>query len=399
MSDTTKEYEMKKSLKKLRSIRGYGTELISIYVPPDFQISDEVNKLREEKNQSSNIKSKTTRQNVQNAIEKIVQYLKLYNRPPKNGIAVFCGNISKMQDKPDIRLFSIEPPVQIKANIYRCDSNFLLSPIEALFETTELYGILIMDGRDAIIGMLRGTQFFMEKKVHSFAHQKVNKGGQSQARFERIRVDSIEHYYQSIGGAVNEMFEKNSFKISGLIVGGPGPTKENFVKSKNLNYQIKVLGVFDTGYTDENVGMRELLEHAKELLSEQSIIKEQKLIGRLKSEIARNGNAATGYQHVKSALENGKVETLIISEDAEIYKVKYKCNTCGKEIERIIQGDPIEEKHDCGGYLQIVESVDVVEELVEMADKGGVGIHFISSEGEYGKELLLGFGGIAALLR
>ena len=61
MSDTTKEYEMKKSLKKLRSIRGYGTELISIYVPPDFQISDEVNKLREEKNQSSNIKSKTTR--------------------------------------------------------------------------------------------------------------------------------------------------------------------------------------------------------------------------------------------------------------------------------------------------------------------------------------------------
>ena len=93
------------------------------------------------------------------------------------------------------------------------------------------------------------------------------------------------------------------------------------------------------------------------------------------------------------------METLIISEDAEIHKVRYKCNTCGQEAERVVQGDVVEERHSCGGYLQIVSDVDVVEEVVEIAERSGVAIQFISADSEYGKELLLGFGGIAALLK
>jgi peptide chain release factor subunit 1 (aeRF-1) len=88
------EYSMLREIKKLRSIRGSGTELISIYVPAGFQLSEEVSKLREEYSQSSNIKSKSTRTNVQSAIDKIIQYLRLYKETPKNGLAVFCGNIS-----------------------------------------------------------------------------------------------------------------------------------------------------------------------------------------------------------------------------------------------------------------------------------------------------------------
>ncbi|MDE1833630.1 MAG: peptide chain release factor 1, partial [Candidatus Micrarchaeota archaeon] len=132
------EYEVKKELKRLRSIRGSGTELISIYVPPDFQISDEIGKLKEESSQASNIKSKSTKLNVQGAIDKLIQYLKLYKAPPKNGLAVFAGNISSIQAKPDIELFSIEPPYPVKSNIYRCDSTFLLEPLEAMLEATDM---------------------------------------------------------------------------------------------------------------------------------------------------------------------------------------------------------------------------------------------------------------------
>ncbi len=399
MSNEKNDYEIRKNLKRLRSVRGSGTELISIYIPPDFQISDEVARLKEEKSQASNIKSKSTRLNVQNAIERIVQYLKLYNRPPKNGIAVFCGNISKMQDKPDIELFAMEPPEPIKSNIYRCDSSFLLEPIEAIMSTDERYGIVILDGRDAIIGILKGSQFILESRVRSWAHSKVNKGGQSQARFERIRVDSIERYYKDVGDSINAMFEKNGFKINGLIVGGPGPTKENFVKAKELNYQIKVLGVFDTGYTDESMGVKELLEKARELLSEQRVIKEQKLIGRLKSELSRNGLAATGYDNVRKALDISSVNTLLISEEAEVSIVRYRCAKCAAEIESVEVGNHREDRHDCGGKLDIVEERDAVEELIDLADRSGAEICFISADSEYGKELLLGFGGIAALLK
>ena len=74
-------------------------------------------------------------------------------------------------------------------------------------------------------------------------------------RFERLREESIDEYFKSIGDAINTVYEKYNHKINGVVVGGPGPTKENFVRSKNLNYQIKVLGTFDIGSTDENAGM------------------------------------------------------------------------------------------------------------------------------------------------
>lgn len=54
----TSDYSIMKEIKRLRSIRGSGTELISVYVPAGFQINEEISKLREEYSQSSNIKSR-----------------------------------------------------------------------------------------------------------------------------------------------------------------------------------------------------------------------------------------------------------------------------------------------------------------------------------------------------
>ncbi|MGC9191014.1 MAG: peptide chain release factor aRF-1, partial [Candidatus Micrarchaeia archaeon] len=273
-----KEYDIKKELKRLKSIRGSGTELISVYIPPGFYIADEIARLRDEYGQASNIKSKTTRLNVQGAIERIMQYLKLYKEPPKNGLAVFAGNISSIQANPDIELFALEPPMPIKANIYRCDSTFLLEPLESMLEAKDQYILLVMDGREATIALLKGTHISVEKKLHSFAHAKVRKGGQSAARYERAINESIDDFYKEIGDSINAVFVKYGGKINGLIVGGPGPAKDNFVKSKVINYQIKVLGVFDTGYTDEHNGVDELLEKAKELLAEQASVKERKIM-------------------------------------------------------------------------------------------------------------------------
>jgi len=394
-----KEYEMKRELKRLASIRGNGTELISIYVPPGFPISAEVAKLREEHGQASNIKSKTTKLNVQGAIEKIIQYLKLYREPPKNGIAVFCGNLARESGNEDIELFSIEPPMPIKANIYRCDSTFLLEPLQAMLESKDVYALLVMDGRDATIAALKGTRVDVEKKVRSLAHAKVRKGGQSAARYERGSEEATNDYYKNVAEAVNNLFAKNDFKIKGLIVGGPGPSKENFLKSDNLNYQIKVLGVFDTGYTDENEGIKELLDKSKEVLLEQEAIQEAKIMERFLSEISRKGLATYGYENVKRELDANNVDKLIISEEAEIEEVKYVCGLCNAQLTKLEMNGNRQEKHECGGKLQVIESKDVIAELVDAAEEKGIETYFISTDSQYGQELLMGFKGVAAMLR
>ena len=393
------EYSVKKELKRLGSVHGAGTELISVYIPPDFSISDEVAKLRDEHSQSGNIKSKTTRLNVQGALEKIMQYLKLYRNPPKNGLAIFCGNISSIQAKPNIGLFSVEPPQPIKANIYRCDSRFLLEPLLEMMEAKDAYVLVVMDGREATIAVLRGTGVTVEKRIRSFAHAKVRKGGQSAARYERAINESINDYYKSVGDSINTVFEKYGHKINGLVVGGPGPTKDNFAKSKSLNYQIKVLGVFDTGYTDETMGISELLERSKELLQEQAAVKERKVMERFLVEVSRNGLAISGYERVRNALMNNNVAKLIISEDAELTEVRYRCTTCNAEFTNVEQGNVRKTRHTEGGTLERLDEKDAVEGLIEIADSAGVEVVFVSTNSQYGNELLLGFGGVAAMLK
>lgn len=368
-------------------------------MPSDFPISEEIGKLKEEHSQAGNIKSKSTRLNVQGAIDKIIQYLRLYKKPPKNGFAIFAGNVSSTQAAPNIQLFSIEPPQPIKANMYRCDSTFLLEPLEAMMEAKDMYGLVVMDGRDATIGVLKGTYFALEKRVRSFAHAKVRKGGQSAGRYERAIEESIDDYYKAVADAVNEMYAKYQSKITGLVVGGPGPTKENFVRSKNLNYQIKVIGTFDTGYTDEHTGINELLEKAKDVLSEQAIVKERRVMERFMDEVSRNGLAVYGYEKVKRELLADNVVRLLVSEDLELTEVEYRCTSCNKTITYIEQGNIRHTKHDDGGTLDIISQKDAIEELIDIADKRNIEIVFVSTESQHGNQLFLGFQGIAAMLK
>ena len=392
------EYQIRKALRRLEGIRGTGTELISLYIPPKFPISDVVAKLRDEYGQASNIKSKTTRLNVQGAIDKIMQYLKLYREAPRNGIAIFCGNISDIQAKPDLELFALEPPQPVKSNIYRCDSTFLLEPLEAMIAATDTYILVVMDGREATIATLKGTHVNVEKRMASLVHAKVRKGGQSQARYSRIIEGSIIDYYRRVADAVNEVFAKYG-KVNGLIVGGPGPSKENFLKEKAVNYQIKVIGPFDTGYTDEEVGIRELLEKSKEALSEQATVKEKALMDRFMNEVARKGLATFGYRQVRKELDANNVSILLISEELDIHEVHYRCTACNAEFTDVEKGDKRKEKHDCGGNLSIVSEADPIDGVINTAERNGVEMVFVSEESPYGRELLEGFNGIAALLR
>ncbi|MDE1874265.1 MAG: peptide chain release factor aRF-1 [Candidatus Micrarchaeota archaeon] len=392
------EYSLLREIKRLKSIRGSGTQLVSVYIPAGYQLSEEISRLRNEYSTSSNIKSKQTRTNVLGAIDKILQYLKLYRETPKNGLVVFAGNIADDQSKSDIQLFSMEPPEPLKVNIYRCDSTFVLDPIEAMVESKDTYVMVVLDGREATIATLRGTHVQVVKKVHSNAHAKMKKGGQSANRFKRAIEESIEAYYGNVSDTINDIFLQGGFKEKGLIVGGPGPAKENFVRAKGLNYQVKVLGVYDTGYTDET-GLNELLEKAADLLKEQEAAQERQILEKFMREVASGGLAIYGYDKTKAALEKKQAGTLILNNELELYKVTYRCSSCGQTIERMEVGEARQAKHEDGGTLTVVDAKDAIEELIELADQNGAETVFVSSESSLGKEFIMGFKGVGALLR
>ncbi len=395
-------YEFRRSLEEVRKLSGRGTELISLYIPPSKQISDVSNYLRSEYSQSSNIKSASTRKNVQAAISSILSRLKNFKQPPENGLVFFVGHRSIGADQTDMVQFVLEPPEPVPTFIYRCDSKFFTETIEGMLETKETYGLIVIDRSEATIGYLHGKRIESVKNMQSLVPSKHGRGGQSARRFERLIEIAAHEYYKKVADVANESFLSRK-DLVGILVGGPGPTKEFFVKSEYLHYELqkKIIDTFDVGYTDE-YGLKELVEKARESLRDIDLMREKDLMQKLFEEIRKpdGGLSIYGEEQVKNALMIGAVDTLILSEDLRRVKLKLTCPSCGAKKEALAKDSTEDVKCDkCSAIMKVDEVDDLVGELHKIAGQNNTKIEFVSGESEEGGLLLKAFGGIAGILR
>ena len=395
-------YEFKTALEKVKELQGKGTELISLYVPPTRQISDVSNYLKGEYSQSSNIKSSSTKKNVQSAISSILARLRTYKRVPDNGLVFFIGHRKVGSDQTRMIQFVLEPPEAFPTFIYRCDSQFFTEPLDGMLLDKAIYGLIVVDRAEATIGMLRGKRIELIKNVESQVPSKHRMGGQSARRFERLIEIAAHEFFKKVAGLALDAFA-NEKGMEGILVGGPGATKDFFVKEGYLNHELqkKVVDTFDTGYTDDQ-GLKELIDKARDSLTDIDLMREKKLVQRLLDEIRKDegGLAAYGENQVKHALMIGAVDTLIISEDMKRTKVDWKCTKCGFEQEKICATTPDEMKCEkCGGDMDVVEEIDLVRELFKLAESVSTKVELISGDSEEGELLLKAFGGLAAILR
>jgi peptide chain release factor subunit 1 len=402
-------YSFKRKLDEIAAARGRATELISLYVPSKKQISDVMAYLRNEYAQSSNIKSRTTRKNVMWAIESIMGRVRAYKEPPSNGVAFFVGSQAVGADKSEPVTFIVEPPESLNTYLYRCDSTFFLEPLIAMVHEPELWGLIVMDRAEVTIGFLRGKRIEAVRNKQSLVPSKHGRGGQSAHRFERLIEHAAHDFFVRCGEMANELFLPKKDQLKGILIGGPGATKEYFFKENYLHYELQqkvVLPLFDVGYTDEH-GLKEMVEKATQTLHGLELTEEKRIVQRLLSEIRRaeNGLAAYGEKDVQSALEGGAVDTLLVSEGIRKKRATFKCSSCGHTFERTLSDAEIGKVLDapcpnCGATtLSLTESEDYVEQLFRRALASGASVRMISTESEEGEMLAKAFGGVAAILR
>ncbi|HEU17444.1 MAG TPA: peptide chain release factor 1 [Methanolinea sp.] len=412
MDDARKRYEFKKTLEKLEAKEGSGTELITIYIPPDKQIHDVTAQLRDEFGQCSNIKSKQTRTNVQSAISSILSRLRYYKNPPPNGMAVFCGTIQLGGDRTSLECTIIEPPEPLNLYMYRCSSNFELEPLREMLEEKNIYGLLVLDRREAYWGFLRGNRIDPVGGVTSTVPGKQRKGGQSSVRFQRLREIAINEFYTKIGERASAIFlaEKDFFeRFKGVLIGGPSPTKEEFEAGEYLHHEVqkRITGLFDVAYTNED-GLAELVDAAKDALKGMEVVREKEFMNRFLKELVKEDSlAAYGEDSVRKNLELGAVDVLLLSSSLRKSRIRIKCQSCGHSEERTIQLEPGKTIEDiiphtcrkCTAPLVVDEEVDIIEELTRLADQSSTKVEIISNDFEEGSILFSAFGGIAAILR
>jgi len=404
-------FRLKKILNTLASKEGRGTELISLYIPPGKQISEVMNMLREEYGTASNIKSTTTRKNVQDAIVRVQQRLKLFKETPETGLVIFCGAIPQNGAGSErIETYVIIPPEPIHIYLYRCDSRFHTEHLQELLKEKEAYGILLIDSSEATIAILEGRRLEIVSELTSGVPGKTRAGGQSARRYERLREMRLQDYFRRVGEHANEvLLQKENLK--GIIIGGPGPTKHDFAKGDYLNYQLKgkILDVVDTAYVDEQ-GVKEVVEKAPEIMKKVRYIEERRIMQQFLYEIGHDTGMATyGEEAVRKALEAGVVKTLLLSEGLDIARVKVKCSACGYEEEHTVRGSMLMSFEQgligkpcprCKApSLSVADKQELIENFAQLAEYANAEVEIISTETEEGHMLKNAFGGIAAILR
>jgi len=404
-------FRLKKTLNMLANKEGRGTELVSLYVPPGKQISEVMNMLRDEYGTASNIKSTTTRKNVQDAIVKVQQRLKLFKETPENGLVIFCGAIPQNGAGSErIETYVIIPPEPIHIYLYRCNSRFHTEHLQELLREKETYGILLIDSSAATLATLQGRRLQIVREITSGVPGKTRAGGQSARRYERLRDMKLQEYFRRVGEHANEEFLPiENFK--GLIIAGPGPTKYDFEKGDFLNYMLKekVIDTIDTAYVDEQ-GVKEVVGKAPEIMRKIRYIEEKKIMQQFLYEIGHDTGMVTyGEEEVRKALEAGAVRTLLLSEGLDIIRVTVKCNACNFQeqqtmknqtltsFEQSLVGKPCPK---CNApALNIAEKLELIENFAQMAEPTNTDVEIISGETEEGQMLKNSFGGIAAILR
>ena len=173
-------------------------------------------------------------------------------------------------------------------------------------------------------------------------------------------------FYEQIIKHLEEYSKR--FELDKIIVASPSFWKEELYEYlKNNQLKQKIMQANCSG-ADENA-IKEVLkrDELKELLKQDRASKEVKIVEELLAQISKDGKASYGKKEVLQSVEDGAVETLLVS-DGLIKKTRSE------------------------------EKFAELEKIMKLAEKNGAKIIIISSEHEGGKKLD-GLGGIAALLR
>lgn len=358
--DSSHEYRLKRLVRELEGVSGRHTELVSVYVPSGYDLNNVLSQLSSEQGTATNIKSKSTRKNVVDALEKTIQHLKLFSNTPPNGLAVFCGNVSERDGQQDLKVWSVEPPEPLNLRLYRCDKQFITDPLKDMVTPKDVYALIAVDNKCATLATLKGNRYVIHKKLSSGYSGKHRAGGQSARRFERLVQEESHNFKKRIGDHVNELFLPILKDIRGIVIGGPAATKEDFIDGDYMNHEIKkkIIAIKDTTYTDES-GIRELINAAEQDLLEVEMVRQKIQIQRFMKLLIEDGPIAYGPD-LKRALDMNAVDVMLLSENLD---------------------------------------ADTIDQLMEKANEGGSKTLIVSDDFEEGFQLWNTFKGKAAILR
>ena len=237
-----------------------------------------------------------------------------------------------------INTYELDPPKDLKTFLYRCDDHFHVDILKDMLKDDNLIGFLAIDAKDTGWGLLYGDRIEVLSETGSGVAGKHRQGGQSAKRFQKLREMELTYYFNRVAQTTKEYFI-DIYPVKGLIISGPGPTKEEFINGNYLEYRLQdmIISTIDSSYAGSE-GIREAFTKSGEILSDFRMVEEKQIVEKLFKHInSHSGLGTYGLNEIIKLLKNNVVETLIITDNTDLYRIEVKCKRCQHIQEEILE--------------------------------------------------------------
>uniref|UniRef100_A0A803NUJ6 Eukaryotic peptide chain release factor subunit 1 n=1 Tax=Cannabis sativa TaxID=3483 RepID=A0A803NUJ6_CANSA len=289
------------------------------------------------------------------AIKSAQQRLKLYNKVPPNGLALYTGTTVTEDGKEKKVTHEIIPFKPINTSLYICDKRFHTEALSHLLESDDTFGFIIMDGGGYLFGTLSGNTRAVLHRATVDLPKKHGRGGQSALRFSSLRMESRHNYVTKTAEKATELFidqKTNMPNVAGLVLAGSADLKADLMSCVEQDTQKYVYGLDDT----------------------------------------------------MKILEFGAIEKLIVWESLDMNRYVLKNRLTEEIIVKLLNK---EQETDPSSFrdlatsseLETVESMPLLEWLANEHKQCGCSLELVTDKSQEGSKFCKGYGGIGGILR
>ena len=276
---------------------------------------------------------------------------------------------------------ALQFPVPVQNRLVVADRP-VIGPLAQVLRSYEHYGVILLDREHVRIlsvhlGTLLDELEFRGDPIPTPYH--VQAGGYSHNRFQRRKLEEMRHFFKDFATEVERFVAR--YEPDHLVLLG---TEENIGQFREFLPQQIAERIIHTGRAPVDGPASEILARLQPHLDAERESHGQELIEQVRDRAAHDYLATAGVQGTLTALQEGKVDTLVLARDGQMQGAR--CTQCGFVFVREVNRCPYD------GSEQM-ETVDVMEEMVRLAQQQGADIQFADANA------IADLRGAAALLR
>jgi peptide chain release factor subunit 1 len=298
------------------------------------------------------------RSSVEGDAERVAGFVRGLDRGPTRGVAMFSCSRAGLWEE-------VEAPRPLKDRATVADQPHMI-PLEALVETYESFCTVRVDREKARSFLAKRGRSEAESDSLDEVPGQHDQGGWSQSRYQRHIEEHVGRHLKHVADVLLRYFKRRGFDH--LILAGP---QEVIPELERHLHDYLARRVAARTVLPMTALPAEVLARSLSIEEEMEERTERETVERLLAESAAGRGAITGLPEVLAALNEGRVQTLVVPFGLESKGVR--CSECGRLAQR---GSRC---RTCGGPLEPI--ADVVESAVASALRASARVEMVSVGG------------------